>query len=53
MLNKKHKEVKIIDPNPNNNYKTKKNFKGSYSEVNPYGSLTLIVRDFLDFCFQN
>ena len=27
-------EVEIIDPNPNNSYKTKKNFTGSYTEVN-------------------
>jgi len=52
-VKQKNKEVKITDPNPNNSYKTKKNFTGSYSEVNPYGSLTLIVRDFLDFCFLN
>ena len=30
-----YKEVNIIDPNPNNSYKTKKNFTGSYTEVNP------------------
>ena len=31
----KYKEVSIIDPNPNNSYKTKKNFTGFYTEVNP------------------
>ena len=31
----KNKEVNIIDPNPNNNYKTKKNFTSFYIEVNP------------------
>ena len=25
----------MIDPNPNNSYKTKKKFTGSYTEVNP------------------
>ena len=30
-----NKEVNIIDPNPNNNYETKKNFTGFYTEVNP------------------
>lgn len=25
----------MIDPSPNNNYKTKKNFRGSYTEANP------------------
>ena len=25
-----------MDPNPNNSYKTKKNFTGSYTEVNPF-----------------
>ena len=32
---KENKEVNIIDPNPNNSYKTKKKFTGSYTEVNP------------------
>ena len=35
--NKENKEVNIIDPNPNNSYKTKKKFAGSYTEVNPLG----------------
>ena len=26
----------MIYPNPNNSYKTKKNFTGSYTEVNPW-----------------
>ena len=26
----------MIEPNLNNSYKTKKNFTGSYTEVNPY-----------------
>ena len=26
----------MIDANPNNNYKTKKNFKGFYAEVDPF-----------------
>ena len=34
-VKQKNKEVNIIDPNPNNSYKTKKNFTGSYTEVNP------------------
>ena len=34
-VNKENKEVNIIDPNPNNSYKTKKKFAGSYTEVNP------------------
>ena len=25
----------MIDPNPNNSYKTKKKFTGSFTEVNP------------------
>ena len=33
--NKENKEVGIIDPNPNSSYKTKKNFTGFYTEVNP------------------
>ena len=33
--NKENEEVNIIDPNPNNSSKTKKNFTGSYAEVNP------------------
>ena len=36
--NKENKEVKIIDPNPNNNSKTKKNYTGFYTEVNPNSS---------------
>ena len=32
---KQNKEVNIIDPNPNDSYKTKKKFTGSYTEVNP------------------
>lgn len=31
-----NKDVKITDPNSNNNCKTKKSFTGSYTEVNPY-----------------
>lgn len=33
--NRENKEVKIIDPNPNNSYRTKKNFTAFYAEVNP------------------
>ena len=33
-LNKENKEVNIIDPNPNNSYKTKEKFTGSYTEEN-------------------
>ena len=33
---KKNKEVNIIDPNPNNNYKTKKHFADFYTEVIPF-----------------
>ena len=33
--NKENKEVNTIDPNPNNSYKTKKKFTGSYTEGNP------------------
>ena len=32
---KENKEFNIIDPKPNNSYKTTKNFTGSYTEVNP------------------
>ena len=31
---KEYKKVNITDPNPNNSYKTKKNFTGFYTEVN-------------------
>ena len=31
----------MIDPNPNNSYKTKKNFIGFYTEVNPSRELRL------------
>lgn len=34
--NKNKTSKVIIDRNPNNSYKTKKNFTGSYTEVNPY-----------------
>ena len=33
--NQENKEANILDPNPNNSYKTKKKFTGSYTEVNP------------------
>ena len=39
MQNKQNKEVNIIDPNPNNSYKTKKNFTGFYTEVNPCNTM--------------
>ena len=41
--NKENKEVNIIDPNPNNSYKTKKKFTGSYTEVNPKLLLNLFI----------
>ena len=34
-MKQKNKKVNIIDSNPNNSYKTKKNFTGFYTEVNP------------------
>ena len=34
MYNKESKGVKIIESNPYNYYKTKKNFTGFYTEVN-------------------
>ena len=34
-LKKKKKEFNIMNPNPNNSHKTKKNFIGYYTEVNP------------------
>ena len=35
-LYKENKEVNIIDPNPNNSYKTKENFMGFYTKVIPH-----------------
>ena len=40
-VKQRNKEVNIIDPNPNNSYKTKKKFIGSYTEVDPDSTLTL------------
>ena len=40
------KEVNIIDPNPNNSYKTKKKFTCSYTEVNPKNDIKHLVFDF-------
>ena len=32
---RKQRSQHIIEPDPSNNYKTKKNFIGSYTKVNP------------------
>jgi len=41
--NKENKEDNIIDPYPNNSYKTKKNFTGFYTQVSPQYGMYLTI----------
>ena len=48
--NKEYKEVNLIDSNLNDSYKTKKNFTGFYTEINPSA---ILFNNFLVNSFFN